>query len=364
MIRILARIIVIFGLVGAAAAAQASDSPDTPGHAADVAYDALMRNFWDSSRGDFAGTGTYWFYAQSLDIATLAEQRNPAPANKDLVHLLYDRQAKRGFLQGAQVYFDDENWMALSLARAFVVDGDPDFLKTARLLFDDVLSRGTLGRSEGVWWDYEHGKVAAAANAGPVITGLLLWKLTGDARYRDFALRTYAFWLRDMVDESSGQVYDQILANGSKDKTPWSYDQGLMIGAAVELFRTTGDQAYLDQARLFSRYMIDNMKSTSGVMIEQTCVKHRKECLGWKDVAQFKGIAFRYLVELAKVDPSNQELRDYLDKTATSLMSPQVFDSKTGRFAYEWDGSEPPSTGYYQTTNSAALALAAYATLF
>jgi len=53
-----------------------------------------------------------------------------------------------------------------------------------------------------------------------------------------------------------------------------------------------------------------------------------------------------------------------LETTAHSLMSPGAYDETLGRFAYEWDGTESPSAGTYQTTNSAALALAAYATLF
>lgn len=343
-----------------AAASEADDAK----RAADVAYEALLQSFWDPARGDFRGTGNYWFYAHSIDIAVLAAERNPTPNNLRRIRVLYDQQAKRGFLQGAQVFFDDENWMALSLARASALTGDAEYLKTARLLFDDVLARGTAGRSEGVWWSHDHGKVATASNAGPVITGLLLWRATGELRYREFAVRNYQYWLREMAVEPSGLVYDQILPDGTKDRTAFTYDQGLMIGAAVELFRMTRDPIYLEQARRFARYLLDNMKSPTGVMIEQICVKHHTECLGWKDVAQFKGIGVRYLVELAKEDPTHLELRDYLRATARALMTPAVYDATRERFAFEWDGSVDPSTGTYHTTNSAALALAAYATLF
>ena len=332
--------------------------------AADESFDALMNNFWEAPRGDFVGNGNYWFYAHSIDIAVLAATRAPVPKNLDRLKLLIQQQARRGFLQGQSVYFDDENWMALALVRAAKITNDPNWLKTSVQLFEDIMTRGTQGLAEGIWWNYERAKRATASNAGPVITGVLLWNMTGDLRFLNFAKKTYAYWLREMASPLNHQDYDQIFPDGKKDQTPFSYDQGLMIGAALQLYSATHDPSYLLQAKGFAQYMLDNMKSTGGVMLEQVCITHRAECLGWKDVAQFKGIGFRYLAELLKVDPSQDKLHDYLKATAHSMMSPQVFDPKTGRFAYEWDGSEPATTGSYQTTNSAALALAAYADLF
>lgn len=326
----------------------------SPASDADRVTKVLFEKYWDSGRQDF-GANNYWFYAHSIDIAAMAVSRNASPESKAFLDLIISAQRKRGFLQGKDVYFDDEAWMAISLARASEVTGNAVYLADAKILLADILKRGTEGRSNGVWWNSEHQKVATAANAGTVIAAALLGEI-------DFAKKNYAFWKSTMVDPESFLIYDQILGTGAIDKTPWSYDQGLMIGAAVELFRITGDESYLSDARNFASYMLKKMKSSSGIMVEEVCVIHR-ECIGWKDVAQFKGIAFRYLVELLKVDPLNTELREYLTVTAESIMSPAVFDEASGKFAFEWDGSADPATGYYQTANSAVLAIAAFATL-
>lgn len=350
-------------LINSSLHAQTSDSTFAL-NSAEQASQSLFKVYWVPVNGDFVGGNNYWFYAHSIDIAAMALARTPSQEKLNLLDTLYTAQVKRGYLQGKSVFFDDENWMALSLTRAYVLTGNKKYLETATQLFDDVLTRGTLNRTVGVWWNYEHGKVATASNAGPVITAVLLWKLTQKQQYIDFAQKNYAFWRDQMVNKSTYQVYDQILANGQVDTTAFSYDQGLMIGAAVELYKVTHQESFLNEARAYADYMMNFMSSQNGIMIEQLCLTRLSECITWKDVAQFKGIAFRYLVELLKVDPQNTQLRDYLDQTAHAIMSPQSFDSNSGRFAFEWDGRVTPQTGYYQTANSSVLALSAYATLY
>ena len=328
---------------------------------ADVASSSLFATYWVPSRRDF-GANNYWFYAHSIDIAAMAFARTPKAENLRRLNDIVSAERERGFLQGEHVFFDDEAWMAISLARVHALTGDTRSLNDSVELLEDILKRGREGRENGVWWNSEHQKVATASNIAPVIAGALLWKLTKNPAYLAFAKKNYRFWYETMVNLQTFQVNDQIFGNGEIDTTAFSYDQGLMIGAAVELFRITGEEKFLRDARNLSSYMLTRMVS-QGVMVEELCLTRRQDCLGWKDVAMFKGIAVRYLVELLKVDPLNADLRNYLSKTSAMIMSPEVFDSFSGKFAYEWDGSVNPSVGSYQTANSAVLAVSAFATL-
>ena len=124
------------------------------------------------------------------------------------------------------------------------------------------------------------------------------------------ALTPLAGWVLMLVDPGSGIVWDGThpYEDQNVDRTVWTYNQGTVVGAEVQLWQLTGDRAHLDRARrtvtaTLSRY------GEGGFPTE-----------GAGDGSVFKGILARYLGDLVKADPEgSQRVRVTLASSGTTV---------------------------------------------
>ncbi|PLT29809.1 hypothetical protein CUU66_10925 [Peribacillus deserti] len=54
----------------------------------------------------------------------------------------------------------------------------------------------------------------------------------------------------------NGLYWDHVDLNGNTEKTQWTYNQSMMIGANVLFYQTTGDKKYLDRAETLAEKSI------------------------------------------------------------------------------------------------------------
>ncbi len=255
---------------------------------ADTATTALVTHFWDASDhnlrstspsdGNFAG---YWIYAEAFDAVIDGAQRTNGAKFKNWIDALYEAQDARGWQRD---FFDDENWMALALIRAYDVTHDAKYLSRAESLFADIDQSGRT--STGVWWDRAHTQKATASNFGPAITAARLNERTGNASYKTAAQEIYDYWYSSMVNRSTSQVADHRNADGSVDWSKFTYDTGLAIGASVELWNITNNENYLGHANQFAGFLIHDEVAPSSY----GNILYDDHCTG--DCDAFKGIAF------------------------------------------------------------------------
>ena len=328
---------------------------------ADQAFDSLIKNFWEENRGDFKGENHYWFYAQSFDIAAMYEERSPSDQNKKFLDRLYKAQLARGYIQTGTTYYDDEAWMAMALIRSWKVTKNTAYLQTAKALLLDIMKaevKSPSGETLGVRWSSQSNGVATASSMGAVITAVMLYKITHDESFILFAQRVYQSWKESMLDPITYQVADFQNADGSKEWRLYTYDQGLMIGAAIELFTVTKDKNLLEDARGMAAFVMREM-SHKNILVEPLCQQSIAECRKNQDLPQFKGITVKFLMELVKVDGASTELADFLKSTIDSLWT-LGRDSRRNLFSLEWDGTDVVGESSYGSANSAAMALASY----
>ncbi len=62
------------------------------------------------------------------------------------------------------------------------------------------------------------------------------------------AKRLYAWTLTNLRDPEDGCYWNDKQADGSINKTKWTYNTGVMISNGVRLYKITGEQTYLDSA--------------------------------------------------------------------------------------------------------------------
>jgi predicted alpha-1,6-mannanase (GH76 family) len=331
---------------------------------ADQAVHSLLLRFWSQGAGYLeaqspsSGSPTgYWTFAQALDAMLDAVERSNGASLSGWPAGMYDAQNAIGFSRN---YYDDENWMTLALLRASALAPDPRFLTEAKALYADIMAAWDTTccgpHPGGIWWDRPHTQKATAANAGPVITGVRLAAITGDSSYLSFAEQVYTYWRANMVNPMTFAVTDHINTDGTLAHYKFTYNEGLMIGAAVALYGATHNAQYLTDAESIAGYMLAKETTSTAdgtVLFDGT----NTGCTG--DCAQFKGIAIRYLKTLAEADPSHPEYAATIAASAHAAWD-YARDATTDLFATDWAGPTLTPT-LVNAQSSAAMTIAEYA---
>jgi predicted alpha-1,6-mannanase (GH76 family) len=329
---------------------------------ADNAVSTMLLHYWmpsapylgNVSPSDGATTG-YWTYAQALDTVLDGVERTGGVHFTGWIEALYDVQNTIGW---SRDFYDDEDWMTLALMRAYDQNHTAKYLDEAEQLYADIEAAWDTtccgSHPGGIWWDRPHTIKATASNAGPVIAGARLAERTGNSAYLAFAEKVYAYWLANMVDPTSHAVYDHISPDGTRTAYNFTYNDGLMVGAGVALYTATHDATYLQDANAIAGYMLahQTVKTTDGLALNDGT---NTSCAS--DCQQFKGIGYRYLTELAQVDPQPQ-YQALLASSAKAIWN--LARAPSGLFATDWAGPTTASSTI-ASDSSAAMAINLYA---
>jgi predicted alpha-1,6-mannanase (GH76 family) len=324
-----------------------------------------MLTFWDQSASylDQTPGGTpvnYWIFAQSFDAINDAVERSGGKRFAGLIETFYLAQAARPSGFAPTTYYDDKNWMALALLRAFDLTGQTKYRDQADTLFQDIMGAWDTtccgAAPGGIWWNEAHTQKATASNAGPVILAARLANRLNKPAYLTFAKQVYDYWTTNMVDPTTYAITDHVNSDGTLVHYRFTYNEGLVIGAALELFRATNDVKYINLAHQVAGYMIANeiVQAPAGsVLFDGT----NATCTG--DCPEFKGIGFRYLAALYDTDRTHAAYGAVLGASADSIWS---VARSSDLFGVDW--SQPKAaTTRLQEQASASMALARWAVL-
>jgi predicted alpha-1,6-mannanase (GH76 family) len=202
-------------------------------------------------------------------------------------------------------YYDDDLWWALAWLNAYDVTSDPAYLALAEGIFIAV-SRiwGTYCFNGGIYWNWEKDYVNAIANELFFSTAAhLANRVKGSKKkavYLAWAERSLDWFLGSGMINEHGTINDGLTdACENNNKTVWSYNQGVILGGLVELYRASNSAnfAYLFLASDIASAALVALADENGV-IHDEC---EPKCGG--DGAQFKGIFMRNLVQLHTVAP-------------------------------------------------------------
>lgn len=269
--------------------------------AADSSTNALVSKFWNASGNYFNEKNNnvnfhYWPNGHGLDVLVDAYLRT----NKSEVYKTYmDKwfagvKVKNGntFLNE---FYDDMEWNALAMLRAFEATGDTKYKDAVDVLWTDIKGGWNATMGGGIAWRkampyYKN----TPANGPAAILAARLYKKFGNADDLTWSKKIYT-WLKDsLYNKNTGWVYDGINSeNDGKRNTSWkfTYNQGTFIGAATELFTITNDNGYLTDAMQAANYTLSDNTLTNF-----TDNLLRDE--GGGDGGLFKGVFVRYFTKL------------------------------------------------------------------
>ncbi|MCO7137303.1 hypothetical protein NIF40_07140 [[Clostridium] leptum] len=203
-------------------------------------------------------------------------------------------------------YNDDLCWWAQAAARAYTLTDNSEYLELATEMYEKVYSHwDETFLDGGILWRMippEENQKNVATNANAAIVAARLSKIYADtdpeksAAYEEQALRIYN-WTKENLYLGNGEMLDNIQFNGQKNNWKFSYNNGLFAGASYELYTLTGDESYMDTARLCLDWVIENLTFDGTTMNDE----------GNGDAAAFKIVFLRQMSFIAKADPADGE---------------------------------------------------------
>lgn len=272
----------------------------------------------------------YWWQAHVLDVFVDALERTGEAKYAERIEKLAVHLRRSNGDTYLHNYYDDMEWLALALLRAYHATGVETYKQHVLELWADIRTAWNDNCGGGMAWkkdqlDYKN----TPANAPAAILAARLYRNFGDAEDLEWAKRIYA-WNRDnLVDSQTGFVWDGLnrLGDGQIDKDwAFTYCQGVFLGAGVELYRCTGDSVYLEEAR-----------RTASACIERLCdpVSLKLPDEGIDDTGLFKGILVRYLLLLLEEAPDDRQVIEVLNRNADLLWRKGI-DPYTGLCSPDW----------------------------
>ncbi len=247
-------------------------------------------------------------------------------------------------------FYDDQGWWALAWLRVYDLTHEQKYLEMAVDIFEDMVG-GWGGPCGGLWWNKRHEYTGAIENELFLsLAAQLANRASEREHYIQWALRQWE-WFR-----GTGMINQQSNINNGIDATTcsndggivWTYNQGVILGALIELNLVAPDPSYLDTAERIALAALRKLTDQHSILHE------RGEPNLGEDGPQFKGIFMRNLRALQMVRPKG-EVEACIRRNAESIW--RCRDMESGRLGVVWDRATTVATA--ATHSSACDALVA-----
>ncbi|CAF9941606.1 hypothetical protein IMSHALPRED_002808 [Imshaugia aleurites] len=221
---------------------------------------------------------------------------------------------KNGFSGFLNDFYDDEAWWALAWLKIHDLTKQQQYLQTAIDIFEDM-AKGWGGTCEGLWWNKQHSYKGAIENALFLTVAAQLANRASNQEY-------YLNWARKEWDwfQQTGMINSHYNINNgislvtcqTDNGTVWSYNQGVILGGLLELYRAAPDKTYLTMAERIALAGINFLCDSHGILhdpCEPNC---------GADGPQFKGIFIRNLQKLQLAVP-NDQFKKFINNNSDSI---------------------------------------------
>lgn len=302
----------------------------------------LKRNYYNAETGimnqwypreyNVAGENFYyWWQAHVIDILVDGYERSGDPAYSLRIKELSEHLQAYNGGTFRHNFYDDMEWTALALLRAYRATGYEAYLDAVLDLWEDIKSAWNDHFGGGLAWkkdqlDYKN----TPANAPAVILAARLYELFQKQEDLEWAIRIYEWNKTYLVDPATGFVWDGMnrLGDGQIDfDWEFTYCQGVFLGAGLELYKNTGDVHYLEDANRTANTCIDRLCDPMNMMLPDE---------GIDDTGLFKGILIRYLVQLCREVPEASRIHEVIMANAQQLWE-KGLDKQLGLCSPSWE---------------------------
>ena len=310
-----------------------------------LAFNSLNNLYWDESRGIFFSSNyhnvslNYWWQAHGLNAIVDASQRVNDDRYYGLITDFYNGidQSNNGFIND---FYDDMCWMGIALTRSYQLTSNTQFLNTAKLLWEDIITGWNETNGGGISWNkqmlyYKN----TPSNATAAILSFRLYEITGESKYLAMGESIINWLYLTLVDKTTGLVWDGIGRNGDDQidyNWLFTYNQGIFIGACILYFNIVQETVWLDRAIRTADNALVDFKGEHDVLKDE----------GEGDGGLFKGILIRYLKLLSDQEYLDEEkYNDYSDFIKENAERLWEFGKSTYfPYLFNHDWAESPSS--------------------
>lgn len=345
------------------------NNPDTSAYRwtaiADSSTDFLINNFWNSSPGYFNANNlnqkfNYWPQSFGLDVLVDAYKRTNNDKYLNYIDEWFEGVPKKNGNTFIGYYYDDMGWNALALLNAYDINNDGRFKDAVDSLWNNIKTGWNNNEGGGICWN--KGQTAyknTPANGPACILAARLYQEFHDTANLNWAKKIYKWWTDSLYDANTGFVYDGINSknNGLRDNWAFTYNQGLMIMASLELYNITLNSAYLNNAEMVA----NNTLSSPSFITKDELLKDE----GGGDGGLFKGIFVHFFTKLIVSpdisDVTRKQYISFLKLNAETLWSSGT-NKGAGLYGTYWN-TAPANTTDLTTEESGCLLMDAMAFL-
>jgi predicted alpha-1,6-mannanase (GH76 family) len=363
---------VVFVSAGCGGGSVSSSSPPVTGGSTTHTYSQeaafgiqTLQKWYVQSSGLYLAPSGWWETANSMTTLANYEHVTGDTAYESVLANTFAK-AQTTHANFIDSYDDDEGWWALALIDAYDLTGTQSNLIMAETIFADIAAEwDTTTCGGGVWWEKPSSGVTEYKNA---IANELFLTVAAKLANRNTGTTSagYLSWAQEEWTwfKASGMINPQNLINDgltastgnaciNNGKTTWTYNQGVILGGLVELYKADQDPTLLPQAETIANATIANLTTPSGVLTEWT--------ISGTDAPQFKGVFMRNLMALYGALPSTSaQSAQYKAFAETNANSIWTNDQAAGyEFGAHWEGPFDSADATRQSSALDALVAAA-----
>ncbi len=306
--------------------------------------ESLVEYFWSEKEGAFVNhypvkekeNWIYWWHAHSLD--SLLDGYNRTKEKKYLARI--QKEYSGTFVKNGSTFlhnwYDDMEWMALAQLRLYDATGEQTYQEQTLTLWEDIKTAWNDSMSGGMAWkkdqlDYKN----TPANAPAAILAFRLYQRFHREEDLKWGEKILKWNMENLMDQETGFVWDGLNRQGDKKidyDWKFTYNQGVVIGALVELYKINHSPICLEQAVKTAMVTKELLADTNKGILPYE---------GIDDCGLFKGILVRYLYELYLVYPELEEIKDMILLNARCVVENSI--NENGLIGGDWMAKE---TGY------------------
>ncbi len=229
---------------------------------------------------------------------------------------------------GGDKFYDDNQWVGLVFSDAYRIFKDPKYLEASQEIFDYSVSGWSDDLEGGIYWRQNDTRTKNVCSNGPAAAqAVMLYQDTHQQKYLDWAVRIMS-WLERLKSPQSGVYWDNIsTADGSIDRSTYTYNTGAPLQALAMLYTATGKTEYLDEARSLAASSYEHFaRDDRGTGMRM-----------FPDTPWFNVVLMRGYLALYQADPAKD--RTYVDAMKQNLDYAWAHARKPdGSFSPDWSG--------------------------
>lgn len=266
--------------------------------AADSSSLNLIDKYWNSTKNCFNNSSNnsssfefhYWPQGHALDVLVDAYNRTSDDYYLTYINNWYEGVNIQNGNTFLNYYYDDMEWNALAMLRAYNATGEEKFKTSALEVWENIKTGWNDDAGGGVAWNKAYETKNACSNGPASILAARLYQQFGTEDNKEWAEKIYNWEKETLFISSGGYVYDNIdCSTGSITTWIFTYNQGTFIGTAIELYNITGEKVYLNDAIKATDYTLNSLiNATDNILKDE----------GSGDAGLFKGVFIRYFTQL------------------------------------------------------------------